>query len=31
MHKYVFSYSQTGPAPVSLDIKKYTSTFHLVT
>ena len=31
MHKNVFSYSKTGSAPVSLDIKNYSSTFRLVT
>ena len=31
MQKNVFSYSKTGSAPVSLDIKNYSSTFRLVT
>ena len=31
MHKNVFSYSKTASAPVSLDIKNYSSTFRLVT
>ena len=31
MHKNVFPYSKTGSAPVSLDIKNYSSTFRLVT
>ena len=31
MHKNVFSYSKTGSASVSLDIKNYRSTFHFVT
>ena len=31
MRKNVFLYSKTGPAPVWLDSKNYSSTFHLVT
>ena len=31
MRKNVFSYSKTGPPPVWLDIKNYSSTFNLVT
>ena len=31
MRKNVFSYSKTGSASVSLDIKNYRSTFHFVT
>ena len=31
MCKNVFSYSKTGPDLLWLDIKKYSSTFHLVT
>ena len=31
MHKNVFSYSKIGSAPLSLDVKSYRSTFHLVT
>ena len=30
MHKKLFSYSKSGPAPVWLDSENYSSTFYLV-